>query len=145
MKSSPAFKVFKADFAADWKSLQAVRHEVFVVGQNVPVELEWPGDDDQYWHVLATDSNKCPIGTGRISKDGKIGRMAVVEPWRDRGVGSAILEAIISIAKSAGLSSVRLASQVSAIQFYERLGFTAQGETFVEADIQHRLMVLVIG
>lgn len=141
MDLNPQFKIRKADFATDWKSLKAVRYEVFVVGQNVPADLEWAGDDDQHWHVLATDESEQPIGTGRVSFEGKIGRMAVVEPWRGRGVGGAILNEIISIAKAADLNSVYLASQLTAIPFYERFNFIAQGDVFVEANISHRKMV----
>jgi predicted GNAT family N-acyltransferase len=141
MSSDSQFKVQQADFATEWESLKAVRHEVFVVGQNVPPEIEWAGDDDQHWHVLATDESGQPIGTGRVSFDGKIGRMAVLEAWRGRGVGGAMLQEIISIAKSANLTSVYLASQLAAIPFYERFDFVAQGDVFVEADIAHRKMV----
>ena len=61
------------------ESLRAIRHEVFIVEQNVPADLEFTGDDDQHHHVIAINAQGDPIGTARLSAAGKIGRMAVLK------------------------------------------------------------------
>jgi predicted GNAT family N-acyltransferase len=141
MQKQNQFVVRQADFPSELKMLRQIRYEVFVVGQNVPADLEWAGDDDQHHHVLALDLEGKPIGTGRMSASGKIGRMAVLEPWRGQGVGSLMLKQLLVIAKKLGLTSVQLSSQVLAIPFYERHQFIPEGDVFVEAGIEHRLMV----
>lgn len=122
------------------EALSEVRHRVFIQEQNVPESLEWDEADAHCIHVLARDDQARPIGCARLLEDGQIGRMAVIESWRGRGVGAALLRTLLERAKEAGLHAVFLHAQTQAIGFYERLGFTAQGEVFMEADIPHRYM-----
>lgn len=140
-----AFNVREADWKTDAESLRAIRHEVFVVEQNVPAELEFEDDDDQHRHVIAIDLNGNPIGTGRVSADGKIGRMAVLKDARRKGVGSAMLVKLIAIASSQGLQTVTLSSQLAALPFYQRHDFAESGASFVEAGIEHVRMSRSIG
>ena len=129
--------------AADWKvdrpALRAVRERVFVREQGVPVELEWDEFDPLCQHVVAEVAGQA-IGTGRLLPDGHIGRMAVVRPWRGQGVGSALLEALLRLARDRGMRRVRLNAQSRAMAFYQRHGFVAEGEEFIEAGIAHRAM-----
>lgn len=134
------FTIREADWLTDAESLRAIRHEVFVVEQSVPLELEFDADDDQNHHVIAVDSDGTPIGTGRLSRDGKIGRMAVLKPWRGQGVGSAILDQLIVLATANGIHDLTLSSQLHALPFYLRHGFVEFGETYSEAGIPHRQM-----
>ena len=117
-----------------------MRHEVFVVEQSINPELEWTGDDAQFQSVLAIDGQSVPIGTGRISAAGEIGRMAVLRNWRRRGVGSAILQQLVKIGRESGLSEVKLSAQLHALDFYQRHGFEAYGEVYLDAGIEHRAM-----
>lgn len=122
----------------------AIRMEVFVHEQGVPAEEEMDDLDATAVHVLAWLDGE-PVGTGRLvplgSDRGKIGRMAVRAPCRGRGVGSAVMSRLIEIALERGIRVITLAAQLHAIPFYERFGFTARGEVFVEAGIEHREMV----
>ena len=81
-----------------------------------------------------------PVGTARLTPDHHVGRMAVRAPWRGRGVGDALLLALVEEARRRGWPAVHLNSQVSAIGFYERHGFRPQGERFMEAGIEHQAM-----
>jgi predicted GNAT family N-acyltransferase len=47
-------------------------------------------------------------------------------------------------ARRRGLHQVHLNAQVKAIEFYERLGFTAEGPEFMDAGIAHRHMHLAL-
>jgi hypothetical protein len=100
--------------------------------------------DPQCQHVIARDARNAPIGTGRLTPQQKIGRMAVLPQWRGRGVGDALLHALIERAQQLGWNEVSLNSQVSAIGFYEKHGFVSYGEQFEEAGIQHRSMKLLL-
>lgn len=125
-------------------ALRAVREEVFQREQGVPKELEWDEWDAVSVHVLARDSFGHAIGCGRLLPDGHIGRVAVLRPWRGKGVGMEIMRRLIAIARERGHATVRLAAQTYALPFYERLGFHAHGEEFLDAGIPHRHMTLVI-
>lgn len=120
----------------------SIREQVFVIEQSVDPDIEWDGRDHLCKHVLAYSSNNQPIGTGRILPGGHIGRIAVIASWRDKGVGSAILKELISIAKDEGYKRIYLNSQTHAIVFYQYFGFVADGEVFMEANIEHQKMTL---
>jgi predicted GNAT family N-acyltransferase len=134
--------------AAPWSdpmaqaALRAIRMEVFVREQQVPEELEWDGLDETAFHLLARDTFGNPVATARMLPDGHIGRVAVMRPWRGKGVGTEIMRVMIHEAGRRRLHEVDLDAQVKAIEFYERLGFAAEGPEFMDAGIPHRHMRL---
>lgn len=139
------FRVEPADYRVDFADLRAVREPVFIVEQQVPVEEEWDELDPQCRHVIARDADNRPIGTGRLTPERKIGRMAVLAEWRGKGVGGAILEALMDEARALGWPEVTLNAQKHAIPFYASYGFEAFGEAFMEANIPHRAMRRLLG
>lgn len=136
------FRVEPADYRTDFQDLRRVREAVFVVEQQVPIELEWDALDPICQHVVARDSENHPIGTGRLTPQRKIGRMAVLPEWRGRGVGEALLLALIDAARVQRWPEVELNAQVDAVGFYEKYGFERVGEEFDEAGIRHQAMRL---
>ncbi len=142
MKSE--FTIHVATWRNNQRELRFVREQVFMLEQHVPEELEWDGLDTHAVHLLARDKAGNPIGTVRMLGDGHVGRMAVLSPWRGRGVGSALLKTIIATARSVGMERIVLDAQVHAIGFYERHGFTTEGVEFMDAGIPHRHMTLVL-
>ncbi|KGQ20337.1 GCN5-related N-acetyltransferase [Lysobacter dokdonensis DS-58] len=147
MDSDPSqpFRIEAVDYAAALNQLRAVREIVFVEEQQVPLELEWDELDPNCVHVLARALDGTPIGTGRLTPEHKIGRMAVLREWRGKGVGDAMLLALIEQARQRGWREVSLHAQSSAIAFYLRHGFQPYGERFWEAGIEHQSMRRVLG
>ena len=72
--------------ATDRDALASVREIVFVLEQRVPRDMEIDDDDPRSMHVLARAPDGSPIGTGRLTPTGRIGRMAVLADWRGNGV-----------------------------------------------------------
>jgi predicted GNAT family N-acyltransferase len=153
------FRVEAIDYATGAEDLLAVREVVFIVEQNVPIEEERDALDPQCLHVIARDRHGAPIGTGRLVPPqvratiapgqqlpaaAYIGRMAVLREWRGTGVGDALLHALLRQARTLGWQHVALNAQVSAQGFYARHGFTAHGERFIEAGIEHQPMRRVL-
>ena len=120
---------------------QRIRLIVFVDEQRVPPELEMDEHDATSIHALAFADGKA-VGTGRLLPDGHIGRMAVLKEWRGRGVGQALLRALIDAARRRGDTAVVLNSQVHALGFYGAEGFRAEGPVYEEAGIPHQAMRL---
>ena len=119
-----------------------IRRRVFQDEQGVPAEEEFDADDDRAVHVLASIGST-PVGTGRVvfhPAYAKIGRMAVLKQHRRRGVGRALMEALITVAADHHCTQLVLHAQVQAIPFYNALGFHAVGDEFEEAGIPHRRM-----
>jgi predicted GNAT family N-acyltransferase len=121
-------------------ALHAVRGTVFIEEQGVPADIERDSLDPQCVHVLARAADGTPIGAARLTPDRRIGRMAVLREWRGRGVGEAMLDALVEAARALGWPEVRLHAQVGAIAFYRRLGFLPLGPRFQEAGIEHQTM-----
>jgi predicted GNAT family N-acyltransferase len=137
---------------ADLPAAFAVRHEVFVVGQGVPVELERDALDAAAEHAVALEAGVV-VGTGRLvdgsideagrhdpattGSVGTVGRMAVRADHRGAGVGRALLDLLVARAAARGLPVVELHAQVHARAFYERAGFVPFGQVYLEAGIEH--------
>ncbi|MFY9241286.1 MAG: GNAT family N-acetyltransferase [Roseovarius sp.] len=132
--------IFETD---DHAACFALRHTVFVEEQGVPVEEERDALDASAIHLLA-HMDGVPVGTARIlmkAQEAKIGRVCVLQSARGTGLGKALILAAMQSAKMRGVQSVRLGAQLHALEFYEKLGFTAQGPVYDDAGIDHRDMV----
>lgn len=135
-------KVKRVETAAELSRCLALRRAVFIDEQHVPEDLELDEHDPVCTHFLATDGD-VDVGTARLKPtDGKAKaqRVAVKKTHRKSGVGRLLMQALEDEARRQGLKSVVLSSQVSAIPFYERLGYAAHGDVYVDAGIDHRDM-----
>lgn len=124
----------------------AVRWEVFVQEQGVPLEEELDSYDAEALHFIAEYSaTKEIVATARlIHKEpgiGKVGRVAVRKAYRGRGVGTKIMQFIENFATERNFRQLMLDAQLQAIPFYEKLGYTAEGDIFLDAGIEHRRMI----
>lgn len=122
------------------EKIRKVRNKVFVEGQNVPENIEEDGKDDECYHVLLTRYDQ-PIATGRMEKDGHVGRIAVLEEYRGMNFGTMIMNKLEDVAIRNGIKKLYLNSQSHAIPFYMKLGYEAVGDYFLEAGIEHKKMV----
>jgi predicted GNAT family N-acyltransferase len=128
----------------DWyhseKALSLIRATVFIEEQHVPPELEWDGLDHEALHLLASNADGEALGCARILSGGVIGRMAVLAPWRGRGVGMALLGKALQVCHERGWRNIRLSAQIHAITFYEKAGFVVCSDEYLDAGITHRDM-----
>lgn len=121
---------------------------MFIHEQGVPEHEEIDDQDPVCTHFLALPSSSASeeeaYGTARlwISPEGeaKAQRVAVAANARGQGVGRALMEALEEHVRARGLREVKLGAQLSAVPFYEQLGYTAYGEVFDDAGIPHRMM-----
>lgn len=119
--------------------LRSIRTQVFIKEQHVPEELEWDDDDLSCIHLLAKKDNTY-VATARLLKTCQIGRMAVLKQYRRCGIGSKMLEKLLSIANSLDMQTVFLNAQIDAKGFYHTFGFKEEGDIFEEAGIPHTKM-----
>ena len=116
-----------------------IRKEIFINEQNIPKNLEIDGSDKYAKNMILTIDNK-PIGTGRLIEiDNKmyIGRIAILKEHRKKGYATKIINFLLDEAKNMGYNEVFIHSQLHAKEFYEKIGFKAFGEEFLEANIPH--------
>ncbi|MGB3990278.1 MAG: GNAT family N-acetyltransferase [Acetivibrionales bacterium] len=125
------------------KMVHDIRREVFIEEQGVPEEIEMDDKDDEAIHVLAVVDDE-PAGCGRIlfnGSDARIGRVAVRKKMRRSGIGEGICKLLIAFAEEKCVERIILYAQLSAEPFYARLGFERQGDVFMEAGIEHVMMI----
>jgi predicted GNAT family N-acyltransferase len=135
-----AFTLSQTSWARDADRLAAVRRAVFIDEQGVPEALEWDEHDAAALHFLAMTLDGSAIGCARLLPDGHVGRMAVLPPWRSRGVGRSLLAAVMNAARARGHAELRLSAQTHAAGFYARAGFSEVGAEYEEAGIPHVAM-----
>ena len=112
--------------------------------QQVSAADEWDGLDESATHFLILDQNNA-IGCARLlTEEHKgspcfhIGRVAVLKPWRGKGLGIALMRFIIRYCrKLAPGNRIYLHAQCERQGFYEALGFIAEGDMFMDAGIPH--------
>ncbi|MBC2008593.1 GNAT family N-acetyltransferase [Listeria welshimeri] len=122
-----------------------IRNDVFVVEQHVDPELEWDEFDEMDSVDMFVDyaEDGTPLATGRFRvKDGygKVERICTQKIARGTGSGRRIMEAIEKEAEKRGLKTLKLGAQLTAIPFYEKLGYETCSEIFLDAKIEHKEM-----
>jgi predicted GNAT family N-acyltransferase len=144
MNSIDTLQIRLAGWEQDSAAIRAVRNRVFSDEQGISEALDFDGRDHECVQVLARTGEGNTIGTARMLPDGHVGRIAVHKEWRGRGVGTRLVEYLADVARERGFAEIHLHSQAQAAGFYARLGFEARGETFMEAGIEHVLMVRIL-
>ena len=133
--------------AAEVRAALHLRHEVFVVEQHVPVAEEYDEHDDTALHLVAVDDGRI-VATARVVMDGetaKLGRVAVARDARRRGIASRLIAASEAYAREQGARRLSLAAQTGALALYEKAGYAARGERFMDAGIEHLMMEKTLG
>ena len=129
-----------------YKLLQ-LRSEIFVVEQDC-VFLDADDKDQKALHVLGWEGSELAayarvFGPGDYFTEASIGRVAVRETFRGRGLGIHIMKATIkAVEQRFGTSYIALSAQKYLKQFYLDLGFLPEGKEYLEDDIPHLRMVL---
>lgn len=137
-------EIIEGNWDALKPQLVCVRTEVFIEEQRVPAYIEWDELDAVAIHLLALDAKNQLIGCARILKHGRVGRMAVVKSWRGSGLGKALLEKAIEVCRRLNMPKINISSQTHAIQFYEKAGFVVTSEAYIDANIWHVDMELIL-
>lgn len=121
----------------------ALRKEVFVKEQGVPLSLELDEYDERAIHFLVNDGEDS-IATARLREIephiGKVERVCVLTNYRGKRLGVLIMEAVEQYAKKEAFQKLKLNAQSYAVPFYEKLEYTVTSPEFMDAGIPHRAM-----
>jgi predicted GNAT family N-acyltransferase len=122
-----------------------IRHTIFFEEKNPPPGIELDELDPQCVHALAFDESGSAVGTGRLLPDGQIGRLAVLKDWRRRGVGAALVAALVEEARKRKYAEVTISAPLQSAEFYRGLGFTGEGKVVKEAGVLQQKMRKALG
>ena len=119
-----------------------IRHEVFVIGQNCPADLEYEFEEESTHFLVLYNGKAVATARHRKTKNGyKLERFAVLKSERGKGYGNIVLKAILDDLSDFN-SLIYMHAQKQVLPFYEKLGFKKGGEEFEEAGITHFKMYL---
>ena len=122
-----------------------VRQLVFVNEQGLSEVIvhEDPNKSAHYFVAIDVDGNALGTARWRITSEGvKLERFAVLQAYRNNGLGRDLLKSILNDIKSKFGSEVLvyLNAQLKAVNLYGHQGFLPVGPRFIEADIIHQKM-----
>ena len=133
-----SYKLVASD--RDLKEALEVRKKVFTEEQGVPEDLEFDNHDREALHMVVKDGERV-IGTARVlfltTNQAKIERMAILKPFRHRGIGRRIISFLNEELKNRHVEEVVLHAQYSIVAFYKSCGFEELGLPFWEVGIKH--------
>ena len=114
-----------------------VRVKVFVEEQGFHDEFDETGNTA--WHVIMYDGTR-PLAVGRLyfnASSAHIGRVAVMRSERGRKLGSLVIAVLEKKARDMGYVNVELSAQCRVAEFYEKLGYTPEGEVYLDENQPH--------
>lgn len=133
------YELFLCDYQDRTEDIQRVRYRVFVDEQGVPEALEIDELEDDCLHAVIYTENKA-VATARLTPDGHIGRVAVLQEYRGQKLGQRLMHALEQQAEKRGHTRVEISAQIQAQPFYAALGYEAYGEVYPDAGIPHQAM-----
>jgi len=140
------FFYFSELTTAQLYAILELRQRVFVVEQHC-FYLDADGRDEDSLHALMMDGDTLAgyariLPPGLIYDTASIGRIVLDKNYRAQGLGEKLTLACIEKCRVLHGEDITITAQVVSQHFYEKLGFTAIGEIFDEAGIDHIKMVL---
>ena len=128
---------------AELLKVYSMRSIVFVEEQRCPYDEEFDEFDGDALHILGEVAGE-PCAAGRIRFLGayaKLERIAVRTGYRGHGLGHALVEFMLSVAREHGYTKFKMHAQAHLVDFYRQHGFERHGGLFAEASIDHYLML----
>ena len=133
-----SYKLVASD--RELKAAFEVRRQVFVEEQGISENIELDDYDREALHIVVKDGEKV-IGTARVlflaANQAKLERMAILKPFRRKGIGSRIIAFLNEELRNRQINQVLLHAQYPVVAFYKSCGFKESGSSFWEAGIRH--------
>lgn len=114
-----------------------IRTTVFCDEQGFVDEID--GIDSNATHFVVYYDKKA-VATCRVYfKDNKfiLGRFAVLKEYRKMGIGHQLISSVEKFVKSKGYNLLILHSQLRAVEFYQKCGYSTYGEIELEENHPH--------
>ena len=139
----------KRFFSELTEDARSIREKVFVEEQGWQDEFD---DIDSVSIHVVVYHNGVPVGTGRLFRKDQnpssdvyiIGRVAVLAEYRKLHLGNKIMEFLEEKAKELGAVKLELSAQCRARGFYDKNGYVAVGDEYLDGDCPHILMAKIL-
>lgn len=115
-----------------------IRQEVFVDEQGFKEEFD--STDECCTHLVLYADN-APAAAGRLYKTGEriytLGRIAVRKQFRGMGLGAETMGLLEEKARGYGAERTAVSAQLRVREFYEKMGYKASGEVYLDEFCEH--------
>ncbi|EUJ21429.1 GNAT family N-acetyltransferase [Listeria aquatica] len=127
------------------KDALQIRNDVFVKEQHVDPELEWDefDDDPETTMFVDYDQDHTPLRRGVSGLSmvmAKLSAFVLKKSLAEKALVEKSWKPSKRRQKKRGVSKLKLGAQVTAIPFYEKLGYEVCSDIFMDAGIEHKEM-----
>ena len=138
-------KHFNEMTAKEIYDICVLRNAVFIVEQNCPYQ-DIDGLDEACWHIWGHERGKVAaymrlIPPGITYEEASIGRVITAPDYRGTGLGNDLMRYGLEFMDKKGYHTLRIGAQQYARPYYEKWGFVADDDGYLEDEIPHVHMV----
>ena len=131
-----------------YKEAISIRTEVFFKDLQNSLELINDQNESKGYHFVVLKDKKV-IGTGRLNLNSNlaiISQMAVHPKNQKQGIGSLVLNEMLTFIKTKNIKQIDLCARLTALKFYSQKGFKKFGKEFPskKTGVMHQNMRLEI-
>jgi len=116
----------------------SIRHKVFMIEQHFQDNKLYSHQDIDAFHIIVRNQEQKVVACGRITPKGRIGKIAVMLPYRGIGIGSDLLKKLIQIGRKNAIYDLSLNANLDSQSFYQLQKFSTAGPVFMKYGIPHR-------
>lgn len=132
----------------EYRLERALREEVLRRPLGLPLsEQDLAGEEDQiHFGLFGPDDEllACVVVVKLSPSEARIRQMAVSPPHQGKGLGQRLMAELERNLQARGFQTFVLNARKSAVGFYERLGYKAVGDEFVDLTIPHIRMTRAV-
>ena len=125
-----------------YQEARRVRGKVLREPLGMGSEVEVFPFEAESWQFIATVDEQvvgCALFHPR-GREGRLFQMAVLEEYRGRGIGKALVAFVERTARARNITDILLHSRDYAVPFYANCGYSPVGDPFLEIGMPHQGM-----
>lgn len=143
--TSITFKIIKYD-SAEYQSAVSLRYEILRKPLGLSFTSEERERDKEYIHIAGFLEDDLCATVSLIPENGvlKMRQVAVKEDFQGKGLASSMLKFCEDYALGNGFNEIYCHARKTAIPFYQKNHYLAEGDLFIETTIPHLKMRKVL-
>jgi ribosomal protein S18 acetylase RimI-like enzyme len=126
--------------SSDYNAELELRNKILRIPLGLDVYEDDLSNELNHFHMGAFDNNKLVgvlVLTPLSKSDVKMRQVAVEEELQGKGIGKKLVEFSEQFSKEKGFRTIVMNARDTAVPFYEKLGYSKEGDMFTEVTIPH--------